>query len=93
MACSPSLIKTLIAYAGISQGNEDALRAAWEQAIEAILAGEGNIQSASADGSSFTRFTGGMTNEELASCLGRVIDIIDNHGGKMPSSRSFGVIR
>ena len=93
MACSQLLIKSLVRWGMISQENLDSLTAAWEKAIEAVLAGEGTIQSASADGSSFTRMTNGMTNEELAGCLGKVLDIINNHGGKMPSSRSFGFIR
>ena len=89
MSCSPALTRALIRFAEKSAENKTALEDALETAIAAVMNGEEKVISASADGSSFSRMTGGMTNEMLVGCLDNVLNIIDNHDGRMPNTTTY----
>ena len=92
MACSIHVIRALVNWAKQSPENKAAIVQALEDAIAANLAGKDKVVSASAEGSSFTRMTGGMSVEDQISCYNMVIEIIDNHNGVVPSSKSYARI-
>ncbi len=93
MSCPPALTRALLRWAGKAPANKTTLETALETALSATIAGEENVISASSDGSSFSRLTGGMTNAQIVACLDGVLDILDNHGGRMPNTTTYAQIR
>ena len=92
MACSIAIVRALVRYVEESPENRQNFEDALNAAIEAQLNGEDKVLSASSDGASFTRMTGGMTLEDQIACYDYVLDIIDNNNGVVPSSKTYARI-